>query len=174
MKVVYDFENCYPSLFLEMLLISVLGFGYFFYNKKFIAYNQKNHFGILRENGMMAGIATGIVVLIIYLTILYGSLSNYYKTKSQYDSRNYNIVAGYVSKFNPMPVTGHANEQFNVDNVHFAFSDYDLSDYGYNNARSHGGVIKDSLFVKIIYVSYGEKNIILKLEVEQNDKNGSP
>lgn len=74
-------------------------------------------------------------------------------------------MAGNVSNYIPMPFNGHANEKFDVENIHFEFSDYDRSDYGYNNTRSHGGVIKDGIYVKIKYVSSQEKNIILKLEV---------
>jgi hypothetical protein len=37
---------------------------------------------------------------------------------------------------------------------------------GYNNAASHGGVIKSDLYVSIGYYDNGERNVILQLETE--------
>lgn len=63
-----------------------------------------------------------------------------------------------------MPESGHDSERFDV--IPFEFSDYDASDYGYNNAASKGGAIKEQLHVRITYFYNGDKNVILRLETE--------
>ena len=53
-------------------------------------------------------------------------------------------IEGYVKNFHGMPSSGHDTERFNVKNVKFEFSDFDLSDFGYNNAKSKGGKIDEN------------------------------
>ena len=74
----------------------------------------------------------------------------------------YNVVAGPVQNFAPMPFEGHADEQFDVGGVHFAYSDYEVT-AGFNNSASHGGPIRSGLPVRIAYKD-GE---ILRLQVRR-------
>ena len=81
-----------------------------------------------------------------------------------YESDDYEIVEGYVENFIPMPYEGHSDESFEINGVKFAYSDYAIQS-GYNNAKSHGGVIEgDGQHLKIGYVSYNNENIIVYIE----------
>lgn len=93
-------------------------------------------------------------------------IKDYFKTKQVFDNKLYKIVEGRVCNYHPMPISGHDTERFDVNGIHFAFSDGDISDYGYNNAAINGGAIKDSLYVQISYFYNGTRNVILKLETE--------
>ena len=70
------------------------------------------------------------------------------------------IVEGVVSRFTPMPASGHAMEKFCVSDACFEYSDFVIS-AGFNNTSSHGGPIREGLLVRIAYVG----NSIVKLEV---------
>jgi len=65
-----------------------------------------------------------------------------------------------------MPYGGHDTERFDVNGIHFEYSDFMEGDYGYNNAASCGGAIKEGLKVRIGYFNNGNKNVILKLETQ--------
>jgi hypothetical protein len=69
-------------------------------------------------------------------------------------------VEGNVQHFIPMPYQGHADESFDVSGVSFHYSDFQVGG-GFNNTSSHGGPIRDGLFVRIWYSG----NNILKLQV---------
>ncbi len=112
---------------------------------------------------------TGIAFVLLSLIwlVLIGGME-YYSIHSGQKAiirKQYRIIEGHVKNYNPMPYEGHAKEEFDVGNVHFEFSDYDLGNTGYHNARSHGGAIKKNLYVKITYIPIDFINPILKLEV---------
>jgi hypothetical protein len=99
------------------------------------------------------------------LLVIPSTILDYVHTRASYTHRTYQIVEGSVTDFDPMPVTGHRVETFKVAGIRFAFSDFDESDYGYNNTASHGGVIRQGLWVRICYLPRQERNVILKLEI---------
>jgi len=70
------------------------------------------------------------------------------------------VVEGIVSRFQPMPYTGHAMEHFCVIDRCFDYSDYVIT-AGFNHTSSHGGPIREGLPVRITFVG----NTIVKLEV---------
>ena len=105
----------------------------------------------------------GGLVSVLLISIMLGE---YYNTKSVYDKKQYQIIEGKVENYHPMPEGGHDTERFTVNGVEFEFSDFDVSDYGYNNAASHGGAIRQGLKVKIDYFNNRNKNVILKLMTE--------
>jgi hypothetical protein len=72
------------------------------------------------------------------------------------------VAEGVVTRFTPMPATGHALESFCVADACFHYSDYIVT-AGFNNTRSHGGPIRDGLPVRVTYVG----NTIVKLEVRR-------
>ena len=84
-----------------------------------------------------------------------------YKAGRALRTGNYKIVEGRVENFAPMPWAGHAEETFDVNGVHFAYSDYVVT-AGFNHSASHGGPIREGLPVRITYKGDGE---ILRLEV---------
>ena len=69
-------------------------------------------------------------------------------------------IEGRVADFVPMPLSGHADEQFTVSGVRFSYSDYVVVPC-FNNTSSHGGPIREGLWVRLAY----RGNCILKLEV---------
>lgn len=68
-------------------------------------------------------------VFFIFLQIL--------KTYQTYIAINNGLkfVEGYVTNFHAMLSSGRDTERFSVNNVKFDYSDFDLTDFGYNNAK---------------------------------------
>lgn len=89
-----------------------------------------------------------------------GTLSQYLSLKHAYDDGRASVVEGEVHNFRPMPYSGHADESFEVNGVHFRYSDYNVT-AGFNNTASHGGPVRDGLPVRITYLG----NAILRLEI---------
>jgi hypothetical protein len=73
-------------------------------------------------------------------------------------------VEGVVENFHPAPPEGHQNETFTVDAISFSYSDYVITG-GYNQTRSHGGLIDQGKLVRITYVPSGGQNTIVRLEL---------
>ncbi len=95
-----------------------------------------------------------------------GQFSLYIKTVGAYKKGEYKTVEGYVENFVPMPYEGHANETFEINGVKFSYSDYSVQP-GYNNTKSHGGVISgNGQHLRIHYVYYNSTygNLILYIE----------
>jgi hypothetical protein len=69
-------------------------------------------------------------------------------------------IEGRVTDFVPMPYGGHPDEQFTVSGVRFSYSDY-FNVPCFNNSSSHGGPIREGLWVRLSY----RGNCILKIEV---------
>jgi hypothetical protein len=57
-------------------------------------------------------------------------------------------VEGPVTGFVPMPATGRSMESFEVDGHRYRYSDFVVT-AGFNNTQSHGGPIRDGLYVRI-------------------------
>jgi hypothetical protein len=81
-----------------------------------------------------------------------------------YDLRTgrYSVLEGPVTDFVPMPYTGHSEERFTVNGHRFSYSDYIVT-LGFNNTASHGGPIREGLYVRVTY----DGNLILRLEVAE-------
>ena len=73
------------------------------------------------------------------------------------------VVEGPVRDFVPMPWSGHAMECFSVEETRFCYSDFVVT-AGFNNARSHGGPIREGLQVRIHHVDC----TIARLEVAKD------
>jgi len=89
-------------------------------------------------------------------------MSRDFAASQELERGNCSVVEGVVENFHPMPKSGHDTERFEVNGVHFSYSDYVMSP-GFNNTASHGGPIRDGLRVRICHNS-GD---ILRLEVAQ-------
>lgn len=164
-QLVYDFGECYPHLTsLIPLAISVLGLGIAWFHKKYIDPANKSK-APTRQKGIVLGMIIGSISGILFVFLTFTSLSEYFTTRAIYVDQKYLTIEGTVSNYHPMPSSGHDTERFDVDSVHFKYSDFGLSNYGYNNAASHGGAIRDSLYVRIGYFAKGSTNVILRLEV---------
>ena len=75
-------------------------------------------------------------------------------------------LEGVIENFVPMPHEGGRREMFQVQNVKFEYSDYNLTG-GFNNTASHGGPISEGLRVRICYLrrERTQENVIARLEV---------
>jgi hypothetical protein len=71
----------------------------------------------------------------------------------------YEVVTGKIEHFRPMPYEGHPAESFSVAGHTFTYSDY-VDTQCFNNTASHGGPIREGLFVRIAYTD----NCILRIE----------
>jgi hypothetical protein len=92
-----------------------------------------------------------------------GILGGWYLTQAEI-RKGAPVVEGVVENFHPMPATGHDEEHFTVQGVYFAYSDFGVTS-GFNNTSSHGGPIREGLYVRIHYTGSATAGKIVKLEV---------
>jgi hypothetical protein len=115
---------------------------------------------------LFAGVYLGLTVLATTSIAAVGGY-RYWRAERALRKGEYSVVEGPVEYFHPMPYNGHAVERFTVHGVQFAYSDY-ISTPGFNKTASHGGPIKEGLWVRIAYFDPGDsKYEILRLEVER-------
>ena len=167
LRLVYDFGNRFPriGIIIFPLLFILIGLVIFYYHKKFVKKNNNSNFGINKRTfGIVFGILFASFATLFSAFTITSNLNEYYRTKEVYDTKNYKVVEGIVKDFHPMSEGGHDSERFTVNGVPFSYSDYDLTDYGYNNSASKGGAIADDIYVRIGYFDNGNRNVILKLE----------
>ena len=111
----------------------------------------------------LAGI---LFVALLSTVVLIAQLNMYNKIVGAYSRGEYQIVEGYVENFEPMPYEGHADETFEINGVKFSYSDYNIHP-GYNNTKTHGGVIKENgqhLKIGYVYLNETYGNIIVYIE----------
>ncbi|MBC7721654.1 MAG: hypothetical protein H7068_06480 [Pedobacter sp.] len=169
LKLVYDFADRFPRIevILFPLVFVAIGLAIFYYHKKGVTENERLKTNISnREYGMVFGIFFASIASLFSTFVISINLNEYFKTKKNYDNKEYKIIEGKVQHYHPMPEGGHDSEHFDVKEIYFEYSDSDISDYGYNNATSNGGAIKENLYIRITYFNNGDKNVILKLETE--------
>lgn len=123
---------------------------------------------LIRFKGIFMMCFAGLMLAIVLPSQIVG----YLHTKSVYKQKQYQTIEGVVTDFDPMPEGGHQNESFVVSGVPFAFSNFDVTDYGYNNAASHGGAIREGLQVRIAYMANEKRNVILVLDTLAIKPNG--
>jgi len=162
LKIVYGFGNRFPRLWILFvpLIFMIAGFRTFLHYR-----NNARKKSDLQLKVIFSLIFASLSGL-FFAFVLFVNLAEYFETKRSYDQKSYKIVEGRVANYHPMPAGGHDSERFTVNDIRFEFSDYDASDYGYNNTASEGGVIRSNLYVRITYFNNGDKNVILKLESE--------
>ncbi len=165
---VYDFANQSLRLtFLIPLPIIAIGCYTFYYYKNLKIDHGRLFFQLKsRRVGMLYSLITILFCGSWALFVGISDLKNYNHASDIYYQKKYSTVKGRVENYHPMPQNGGDTERFEVSGVRFEYMDYDQSDYGYNNAASHGGAIRPNLFVRITYYNNGAKNIILKLDAE--------
>jgi hypothetical protein len=147
-QTVYDFAGRFPKFGVMAFVLTFVAVGWAIrshsnpatddelVNPLFDLTRRQSHklFGTVFVSfaGLMA-------VLVIPSTIL-----EYVHTRSVYTHRTYRTVEGPVTDFDPMPVTGHRLETFKVAGIRFAFSDFDETDYGYNNTAHRSNCLSKS------------------------------
>jgi hypothetical protein len=155
LRLIYDFSGQSPrigAIILPLLFVAI-GLVIFFLNRRKVNKSATSSFGIGKSTfGMFFGILFFTLAVLISALVIPSQIGEYLKTKSIYTAKKYKTVEGLVQNYHPMPSSGHDTERFVVDGVPFEFSDFDLTDYGYKNAASKGGVIKEGLYVRIGYI----------------------
>lgn len=97
----------------------------------------------------------------VFSVFLSNDIDLYNTCVKAYKSGNYEIVEGYVENFVPMPKEGHVQESFDVDGVHFEYSENSVT-CAYSQTEPYGGVIRNGQYLKIGYVDHtGYGNIIV-------------
>ena len=132
----------------------------------FLIIIKRNYVGKGISFGKIFSIFALVFVVILSIVVFVFQADIYNKTVGEFKKGNYEIVEGYVENFQPMPFEGHSDESFDINGVSFFYSDYSIQP-GYNNAKSHGGVITgDGQHLKIGYVYYDDiyGNIIVYIE----------
>jgi|ERR1700730_5404528 len=113
---------------------------------------------------MMAGIVFAFVSFIVgfgfYRDTTYGLADMQRALKEG----RFSTIEGRVTDFVPMPFQGHPDEQFTVSGVRFSYSDYVIAPC-FNNTSSHGGPIREGLWVRLSY----QNHCILKIEAWNSD-----
>jgi len=103
-----------------------------------------------------------LIFSLLWTTIVFtATFSEYLSVTSDLREGRYSIVEGPVEDFVPMPFAGHPMESFTVGGHRFSYSDY-LGTSGFHNTASHGGPIRQGLYVRISYSG----NLILRLEID--------
>ncbi|RSK45351.1 hypothetical protein [Hymenobacter rigui] len=166
---VYDFANDAPVLahvLFVLLPLAILFLGWRYPSVKYSTKEETTPFSDVdvRPPSRMLSIIIMCFAGIWIFILLPNSIIEYTHTKSVYKQKQYRTVTGIVTDFSPMPEGGHKYETFTVAGVPFSFSDFEVADYGYNNAASHGGVIRAGLPVRIAYMAKKDRNVILILD----------
>lgn len=109
---------------------------------------------------------TGILLAGAFFILTISQNIDLYKTTvGAYRNGTYETVEGYVDSFIPMPKGGHSRESFEIDGVHFEYSE-NLIPSAYSKTKSNGGVIRgNGQYLKIGYIfhpNYG--NVIVYIE----------
>lgn len=161
LHTVYDFRD-QPALhgpfYIILLMTAFIVSAYFSMRNK----SYTNELLLRFKSQSLLGAAFALFCLLIVTAY---ELKIYFETASVLDNKQYSVVEGRVSDYEPLPPGGHGVEQFRVDSLYFSLNEYDLGTVGYNKAASQGGVIRPNLYVRIWYPTYGTIGI-LKLETE--------
>ena len=124
------------------------------------------------QMGPKDGVKLGVFVLacsILWVAFtLRGTWRDYSDLRNALKDGNIAVAEGWVENFIPMPYTGHAQERFSVCGVPFSYSDYGVT-AGFNNTSSHGGPIREGLWVRITHLG----NSIARLEAVKDGVVGS-
>ncbi len=172
---VYDFNNESVSLqFLFFILPLTIGPLLFFTARlppdKGSQYELMSYVESRRILGMIIGAIITLVGLFGITFLGYHSFSTFNFFKRLCKNHHYAIVEGCVTDYHPIEKDIYREqEHFKVKDVYFTYNDYIRNDLGYTRSASHGGVIRPGLYVKIAYYNDGDRNVILKLDTEQND-----
>jgi hypothetical protein len=115
---------------------------------------------------LFAGVYLGFAVLATTLIAAVGGY-RYWRAERTLRKGEFAVVEGPVEYFHPMPDEGRGVERFTVRGVQFAYSEYIWSPR-FNKTASHGGPIREGLWVRIAYFDPGDtKYEILRLEVKR-------
>ncbi|MBE5870888.1 MAG: hypothetical protein E7294_06485 [Lachnospiraceae bacterium] len=107
-----------------------------------------------------------IVITIFLILLIWGYISEYFRVYCNYKNNNCMTVDGVVSEYD------HSDfESFVVDGIEFKYYDKELF-LGYHKTEYNGGFIcGNGQHVRIKYISFGDRNVIVELWVEETENN---
>ena len=126
------------------------------------------------------GITSFVLAVGIVLTgfICISNVYDWFYTKNNiikpYFEGEYLTVAGEVENFEALHFHGNGTESFEIDGITFNYSKSSVKYVGYNTESSAGGYIKgngQNVRIRYMYDTVYDRNIILKLEIEQSKSN---
>lgn len=128
---------------------------------------RQNNATFQNPNGIIVG-AGFIIISIGFLNVfLLRQFTNRYNARKVLESGNFFVVEGKPQNYHPMPRAGHDTERFDIQNIHFGYSDYNAYAPGYHNAASLGGVITPKNYYRFTYYKIRDidSNRIIKIEI---------
>lgn len=160
-SLVYEVTQESPDIWWQSVLFVFVGLGVSIFNIKFNkSESPKKKFTIV-FGFIFAGFG-----LLFSLLVIPSQISEYYESNDLYEQGEYETIEGAIENFVPMPYEGHMHESFSVNGISFDYSDFNSTYHGFNNTKSHGGPISgNGQQVRIGYVTKGEQNVILKIEI---------
>ena len=164
---VYEITNENPDLILGVPLVLAIGGFLAFYitirKNKLVQKKSKDSFTLFLALGF------GIVFTIVSANRIPNSLKKLKEHKQVFLEGSFKTIEGKIQNFEPMPYQGHKNEQFLLNGIPFAYSDFQSNYYGFQNTASHGGPIKyDGQEIRLGYFSNLDgENIIVKVEIKR-------
>jgi hypothetical protein len=164
-KTVFDLTTAKSSLligYLPLVYLCIIGISLIFVYTRIRKRLQKN-------NNQL--IALGFISIFFYFILVFmlRQFSDGRKIKQIMEDRNYFIVEGTPENYHPMPKEGHDNERFDINGIHFEYSDFVINAAGYNHAASLGGVITPENYYRLTFYKVNDinSNRILKIEIRQ-------
>jgi len=133
----------------------------------FIKNLKQNHTTSQKPIGIIVG-AAFIVMSIGFLNIfLVRQFTDTNTAKQIFERGNFFVVERKPQNFHFMPREGHDTERFDVQKIHFGYSDYNAYAPGYHHAASLGGVITPQNYYRLTYYKIRDidSNRIIKIEV---------
>jgi hypothetical protein len=111
---------------------------------------------------------SAVFVAAVTAGIAWTSFRDHAALRAALKTGRYQVVEGLVTDFRPMPREGHQLESFVIAGRFYSYSDF-VRTAGFNNTASHGGPIREGLYVRIADVN-GQ---IARLEIATLSKGGS-
>lgn len=165
-NILYEYQLNFTD-YLWNLIPLLVGVGFLFNSITIIKSKdkEKGWEGFVTSFFKIAGFIVAPIGIGIFLLSTIGMSMEHKEYKEKLANDDVFVVEGYVEKFHPMPYEGHDTEHFEINGVHFEYSDYSITN-GYHKSAPHGGVItQNGQHLKIKYVidefEESNENVIL-------------
>jgi hypothetical protein len=162
-KILYDLATEKVHPFSEILtraysffIIGIILFIYYIKNK-----NPKS---------LIIGMGFTAMSMLFIFIFLGGQYFGIHRAKQIMQNGNFFVVEGIPENYHPMPKVGHDTERFDINGVHFEYSDFIHNAPGYNNAASLGGLISPKNYYRLTYYKLRKdlyKNRIIRIEIRE-------
>ena len=108
-----------------------------------------------------------VTLLLFQMWFLGTQLITYKNVVVAYQMGEYETVIGQVQEYKPPSTNLNPWESFSVDGVSFSYGGGECRNYfGFDKTSINGGPItQNGLFVRVSYVVYDGKNIIVQLDI---------